>query len=365
MFVALNYSVLFIAFLCIDKITKYKYMLSYIFLAICCIILMAANFYNADYAGYEMFYYNNTDYGEFFYQELARYFSSHGFSYQKFKLITSILFLLNLFYIISLLVPKTIRTYVLGLYMMFPFFFDVIVVRNFMGNIFFMYAFVFFISEKKYKYYASFFFMALAIGFHSLYIIYLPFFLIPFIKSCQLLRRILYILIIIAFVIAVGGDIIKILSPLLLSYSNNLKIVRVLLYEARAKAGVMIFLFFTFTPLFFIWKYWKFYTRTQRKPKYSKFQYLSTNFLPYVYYANIILLLYLPLIVLQSNFYRIYANIAILNSIALLMAATDKHYYFRKATCIGIGSIYILRACMSLYVYKDVFSHNYIISYLL
>lgn len=330
---------------------------------------MSGNTFNADYNGYEYFYNHAIDYGELLYQNLTRIFYMWGFSYQEFKSISSIIFLLWLTYIIYKMTPKNIQWLTMCLYIIFPFFYDVIVVRNFMGSVFLLQGIYYLVSARKHRVLLFLLFTLLACGFHSIFVIYIPFAFIPTIARNIKMKVSLYFVIIVAAVLAVTDCMLPIIIYIM-SYLGSMKIARVILYiNKRADWGVLLFLFFAFAPLLLIHPYYKFLKRRHGIQIASLCsdgnEYITKQkerLVTYVYFANFILLLYLPIIVLQSNFGRIFMNICIPNSIVLLIAAFDRSYEYRLLTGLGIVAIYLLRIYVGIYVYKDVLSNNYLFS---
>ncbi len=336
---------------------------------LCTNILMAGNIFNLDYNGYKYFYNNAIDYGEMAYQYLTRIFYTLGFSYQEFKSTSSIIFLLWLAYLLYKMAPKDIRWLVMCLYLVFPFFYDVIVVRNFMGSVFLLQGIYYLVSDRKHRVLLFLLFALSACGFHSLFVLYIPFAFIPVIIGNRNIRICLYSLIVIMTIIAATDCMLPIIIYVL-SHVESMKIARFMLYiNNRADLGILLFLFFAFTPVLLIHPYYKFIKRTKHiqddsiYSNYNEYEYIYKNhFIAYIYYANLILLLYLPIIVLQSNFGRIFNNICIPNSIALLLATFDRRYKYRVFTGLGIVLMYLLRAYGGIYVYKDILSNNYFFS---
>lgn len=339
-----------------------------ILIVICMNIVMAGNIFNLDYNGYKYFYNNAIDYGEVLYQNLTQIFYSLGFSYQEFKSISSVLFLLWLAYLLYEMAPKNVRLLTMCLYVVFPFFYDVIVVRNFMGSVLLLQGIYYLVSNHKHRVLLFLLFVLLACGFHSIFVLYIPFALIPSIIGNRKIQICLHFFIIVMAILAATDSALPIVIYIL-SYVDFIKIARFMLYiNNRADWGILLFLFFTLIPVLFMSPYYRF----SRKNNYicvsctqcsSNQNHIVINrFISYIYYANMILLLYLPLIVLQSNFGRIFANMCIPNSIVLLTAAADRRYKYRFLTGLGIVLMYLLRAYSGIYVYKDVLSNNYFLN---
>lgn len=333
---------------------------------LCTSVLMAGNIFNLDYAGYEYFYNNAIDYGETLYQNLTRIFYTLGFSYQEFKSISSVVFLLWLACLIKKMTPKNIRWLTMCLYIIFPFFYDVIIVRNFMGSVFLMQGIYYLISDRKHRILLFLLFTLLACGFHSLFILYIPFVFIPLVINNLRVRRCLYVLIIAMAILAATDGILPVIIYVL-PHIEFMKIARFMLYvNNRADWGILLFLFFAVLPALLMYPYYKFMKRfcgictsniESMRNKYKNIK--KYRFISYIYYANLILLLYLPIIILQSNFGRIFANMSIPNSIVLLTAAFNQRYKYRLLTGLGIILMYLLRVYLGIYVYKDVLSNNY------
>lgn len=369
MSIILSNLIAFMTVFLVDYYTKNKYCVFTVTLSCYCILLMSGNTFNADYKGYEYFYNYAIDYGELLYQNLTRIFYTLGFSYQEFKSISSIIFILWLTYLIYKMAPKNIRWLTMCLYIIFPFFYDVIVVRNFMGSVFLLQGICYLVSNRKHSVLLFLLFTLLACGFHSIFVIYIPFAFIPAIVRNLKMQVSLYLFIIVAAILAVTDSMLPIIIYIL-SYLGSMKIARFIFYiNNRADWGVLLFLFFAFAPVLLIHPYYKFIKRRHRIQIASLHsdcnEYITKQknlLITYVYYANFILLLYLPIIVLQSNFGRICTNICIPNSIVLLIAAFDRSYKYRLLTGLGIVLIYLLRIYGGIYVYKDVLNNNYFFS---
>ena len=339
-------------------------MIVMILFVLCMNILMAGNIFNLDYNGYEYFYNNAIDYGEILYQNLTQIFYSFGFSYQEFKSISSVLFLLWLAYLLYKMAPKNVRLLTMCLYVVFPFFYDVIVVRNFMGSVLLLQGIYYLVSNHKHRVLLFLLFVLLACGFHSIFVLYIPFALIPSIISNRKIRICLHFFIIVMAILAATDGALPIVIYIL-SYVDFMKIARFMLYiNNRSDWGILFFLFFALMPILLMSPYYRFLMKSNHIcvdcTQYNLEQnHVIINFISYIYYANMILLLYLPIIVLQSNFGRIFANMCIPNSIVLLTAAADRRYKYRLLTALGIVLMYLLRAYSGIYVYKDVLSNNY------
>lgn len=138
---------------------------------LCLIVLMGANTFNADFATYQWLYTAKIPYGEPGYRLLTQFGYLLGLSYQQFRLLLAALFLIILHRGVQKLTTHSAAF--LAFYFCYPFFLDLIQLRNFMMMALLVYA-SHFLLQQTYRNLAFFaLFVLLGASFQILGLLYL------------------------------------------------------------------------------------------------------------------------------------------------------------------------------------------------
>lgn len=151
-------------------------------------MLMGFSYNNADYYTYQAYYNNYTETGDMGYDllvEIGRYFS---IDYQTFLIIISFVSLILLFQGVFKLSNNPTQTLVL--YTVFPFFFDIVQIRNFIALSVTIYAFTFLLEKSVSGYFKYTLLVIIAALFHNVALFYLVY-LLSHIDSLSKLRNLI------------------------------------------------------------------------------------------------------------------------------------------------------------------------------
>lgn len=211
------------------NIKRYRIMIGFILIFIIMWILFAFSTGNADYSVYRMNYESiSNDFHDVGYNLLVLVFNYLGFSYQAFLAFFSLLGLL--------LIANTILkfsaqpTKVLLLYCIFPFFFDIVQIRNFIAMAIVLYAirYLLVFSRKNFiKYCAC---ILIAYSFHTVALFYFVF-LFAYMKNTKTIFKLSTMLAVCGSVLMLGsvqliessvfGNILKTINPKALYYMGD------------------------------------------------------------------------------------------------------------------------------------------------
>lgn len=310
------------------------------------------NTWNADYNTYLKIYNNlnnivvfkSVEIGFAYFMSFCRFF---GFSYNTFLKIYSFIGL----FIIYNSTKYFIKNYsmVIILYLIYPFFIDVIQIRNFMSFAIILFGIRFLLNDSlksKTKYIMT---ILVASSFHltSLY------YLILLLTSIKSIRNLIYITLSIFLIITVSP---KILYYLIQHFYFLEKYKAYFVTETRP---FMFFLFFIYFLIFlliaFICNNILVNSSIQDNERYKKFGIIVLK-------IDILLFTSLPLIFLNVNFYRLQRNILILNYI--LFSIIYSKYIFKGSLNIflikwTLISIVILSNFMKINLFLDVLRNSF------
>lgn len=177
-----------------------------------------------DYMNYESMYYNAVNFSwQYFWDPSVAYSMGYcrdfgysitnyignelGLTYQDYKFVSSLIFLMTLF-IYTWRIIKNKLIIFLCLYIVYPYLMDVIQVRNFMFVVFLFMGIYYLTYAKKNRRLKFIALMMIAATFHTIALLYLPF---VFFENCikKWTRFILYILILIGLLMPFYADWIK------------------------------------------------------------------------------------------------------------------------------------------------------------
>jgi hypothetical protein len=343
------------------------------------VVLMAANTHNPDYYVYKRWYeFDIIGTSEYLYFFISSLFNKIGFSFDIFRIIYSIICLL--------LINSTVRkiygdsVFFWFLYFLYPFMMDVVQVRNFIAMSIFIYAIPFLLSKKRWDWLVFLGLMAAAIFFQKIFILFLPVtFLLEFKKS-KIFKYIMVIAIIFVVMLTIF------FSPGMQAVSNWL-IENFAGYDFRVKVYMrsnfefvkqLFFVFINFFLLF--WSKKILDHRKKIEPKIfnrdlkTEIQY---KYVELMYWINLFIFIYSPLIVINSGFSRLFRNMIPLNYLAAVCTISfikpdRSNKNFNKIIYISAILGYALFN-FGYRIYKDylhsvllpLFNHNYVFDFLL
>lgn len=333
-----------------------------------CIILVSGNTKTYDYEAFATQYYLGTkNYFEISYFLLSMLFSSLGFSFDLFKFIV----LGGSFLLINTVAKKYLSSRLLlyFCYLLYPLAHDAYNIRNTIAMGIVVYA-IMKLTEGGRKNQIKFFgLIILAASFHKVSLVYLVFIFVEKLKNPTTMK---YVFLFIIFEI-LGFSIFiifhKNLLEVLANYIANLTFVETVM--SPDKLGYLIhkgrfgFLLYGFINIGFIIALWLcLKVKKIRDDSYN-------NFASSLFYINIILLLLIPFYALNSNFFRIYRNIIVLNYIAIIAAGQrcsikntyDRLFFYGIAAVIAVLLFFLLVWGQRNIIFNTLFSHNWLLSF--
>lgn len=261
-------------------------------------ILFWGNINNPDYYPYYDFYQNNENYYnfEFGYVLVNNIISSLPIDYDFFLFI---IFNMCLFLILNTIDLFDVKIWpILFLYSIYPFFFDVAQLRNFIGLSFFIFAFKYLLYNKKIIYIIL---TMIASSFQILFIVFVFFILI----RSRFIRFIMLIPITAIFILIINDKNII--------WFNNLMTYLSLDITYLSNKGNYGFIIYIFAHLFMIFSIWLGIRNIKLDPNNFKLQILNK-----VTLLNYYLISFYPLLMINNNFFRIYRDIILINYAALI-----------------------------------------------
>lgn len=283
-------------------------------------VLYWGNFENPDYYNYLRIYDTSGNSNLFFtgldfqigFIALVKLANQLGLSYG--------IFLSILVTVSFLLIHSTVRTfstnynYVYILYFIFPFFFDVVQVKNFLAMSIFVFSIKYLVYSKPYGKIIYISLILLAGSIHYSALLYLPFLLINTKNKNQLPKYIAIFAVLTSIVILLNGKQVPFISDSFIQLLDSEKVENWL--DKRTNFGFILFWFLQVSSFWLV--------------KYSKNIYLSNKiyangndkrkdkyylFINLVYWVNIVAFIFFPLYLFASTFTRLMRNIVLLNYI--------------------------------------------------
>jgi len=225
-----------------------------------------------------------------------------------------------------LLINSTIKlycnsySYVYLLYFIYPYLIDVIQIRNFIVMSILIYSVRYLVNDGlngKIKYIVLLF---IAATIHRISIVYLPLILIRsekqntfiyYLAICSILFSILFLL---------NDKEIPILTSYIESYIGHDKYL--LYFKMKTNLGWILFCYLqisSFVMILFSKILYQRYIITLFESKYND---ITNKFINLMHYANLLLFIYMPLLILNVNFTRIIRNILLLNYITFSIVSS-------------------------------------------
>ena len=279
---------------------------------------MASNTHNPDYYIYKRWYeFNIIGTSEYLYFFISGLFNKIGFSFDIFRIIYSIICLL--------LINSTVRkiygdsVFFWFLYFLYPFMMDVVQVRNFIAMSIFIYAIPLLLSKKRWDWLIFLALLAAAVFFQKIFILFLPVAFLMKFKESKIFK----------YIMVIG---ILIVVMLTIFFSSGLGIVSNWLLENFAEYDFRINtymksnfefvkqLFFVAANFFLLfWSKKILDNRKKIEPEIFTRDLkagLQFKFVELMYWINLFIFLYSPLIVINSSFSRLFRNVIPLNYLA-------------------------------------------------
>ncbi len=287
------------------------------------IVVMAANTKNPDFWVYERWYEtNNFATNDFLYHWVSEFFYNIGASYGTFRLLYGLGGLLLIHSTLKRVYGDSVYFYFL--YFLYPFMMDVVQARNFIAMSIFISAVPFIISKRKFGWLKFLLITLVASGFQALFLLFLPLAFIMMIKEHKLFKYAM-----IAGVLLITA--VSIFYPSSLNgavdwITNNFSEydVRVTTYMSVNFGFVLqlVFVFLNFVVLL-ISRHIVMGNAGKQAVPLEKIQGadMQIRFVELMYWINVFVFLYSPLIVVNSGFSRIFRNIMPLNYMACLCTA--------------------------------------------
>jgi len=225
-----------------------------------------------------------------------------------------------------LLINSTIKlycdsySYVYLLYFIYPYLIDVIQIRNFIVMSILIYSVRYLVNDGlngKIKYIVL---LLIAATIHRISIVYLPLILIRsekqntfiyYLAICSILFSILFLL---------NDKEIPILTSYIESYIGHDKYL--LYFKMKTNLGWILFCYLqisSFVMILFSKILYQRYIITLFESKYND---ITNKFINLMHYANLLLFIYMPLLILNVNFTRIIRNILLLNYITFSIVSS-------------------------------------------
>ncbi|WP_404455288.1 EpsG family protein [Oceanobacillus kapialis] len=289
-----------------------------IFILLLC-ILMGANTVNPDIYAYILAYdptREGTDYG---YMLLVKLFNVLGFEYTTFRMITSILGILLIHQTVKKLINNPSPFYLL--YFMYPFFIDIVQVRNFLVMAIFVYSIPFLLNNKRIDDAKYICLILIASSFQLTAIVYLPIVFLKRIKKNVFTKITLIVTIISLVIISLNKPVLGSLSNFIINTIGNYDD-RILDYSViQTNFGFLLFWFLqTMNFLLIIWAHRIYKRNNYLSYTNNELEDTKTKFMILIFWINIFAFVFLPFYVFQATFSRFMRNIIPLNIIAYIMA---------------------------------------------
>jgi hypothetical protein len=268
-------------------------------------ILFGFNNSNPDYLNYQRRYDNYLLNPEPGFRFIIKVFNDMGFNFQEFLLIISFI---SLFLIIKSIKNYTNKTYlVLFLYFVFPFFIDVVQIRNFLSMVIVFYSFKYLLSYKTIDLAKYILLVILASTIHYSALFYLIFVIIQFVSLEKIiLITILFVLLFSFF------SYTNILYNIMDVFFDSSKVLNWFSYRTNFGFIIPIFLqIISLFPLIYIFNksvnkgFLKLSGNNIKKNKIT----LINNILKINFLALILFIFY----IYNTTFFRLYRNILLLN----------------------------------------------------
>jgi len=237
-----------------------------------------------------------------------------GLNYRGFLILTTLC--------CYLLINSTIKlycnssSYVYLLYFIYPYLIDVIQIRNFIAMSILIYSVRYLVNDGfggKIKYIVL---LLIAATIQRMFIIYLPMMLIRSEKQNTFIYYLAMCSILFCIIFLLNDKNIPIIGPCIEEFIGRIANGRYIVYlENKTNLGWILFCYLqisSFIMIIFSKMLYQRYSITLFDPKYND---ITNKFINVMYYVNLLLFIYMPLLIINVNCTRIIRNILILNYI--------------------------------------------------
>ena len=331
------------------------------------LVLFIGNNDNPDYLAYLRNYekIENNSFKEFVFSsgyfgfDFLQYISYNiGFNYNMFVLLVSL--------IGYGLIVNTIRffsineNYVLLLYFIYPFFFDLIQLKNFLAMSILIYSIKYLLSNKKSDTFRYIMLIFVASLIHPVSIVYLCLLITKFSYK----NMIFVFLTILSFLVSIGirFNFINLAFLESVFFADDFLVTKFTYFETRVRYGFLVFSFFNLYSLLLIILSIKILEKNNKK-NYSHEDYKNSKEYKFAYLmgeVNLFLtIICLPFYFINSNFFRIYRNIFLLNYIAFAITRQNYCEEYPNNNLIAISyDLLVYLLILILFFYSFVYSDN-------
>ena len=331
------------------------------------LVLFIGNNDNPDYLGYLRDYENieNNSFKEFVFSSgypgfnFLQFISYNiGFNYNMFVLLVS---LIGYGLIVNTIKFFSINeNYVLLLYFIYPFFFDLIQLKNFLAMSILIYSIKYLLSNKKLDTFKYIILIFLASLIHPVSIIYLCLLITKFSYK----NKIFVFLTILSFLVSIGirFNFINLAFLESVFFADDFLVTKFTYFETRVRYGFLVFSFFNLYSLLLIILSIKILEKNNKK-NYSHEDYKNSKEYKFAYLmgeVNLFLtIICLPFYFINSNFFRIYRNIFLLNYIAFAITRQNYCEEYPNNNLIAISyDLLVYLLILILFFYSFVYSDN-------
>ncbi len=311
-------------------------------------IIMGANIKNPDTFIYEKYiYYNNEFFAkDFGFGILVQLFKNFNLTYYHLKMFVTIVG----FILINHTLKRYIKDYkfLLFLYIIYPFFYDVVQVRNFLAMSIFIFALPYLLEKSKsgnIKYIIS---ILIAATMQKTALVYLPIIFINKLEKKKFIKAILIIVIFISILISIVKPIFNVFVNILINnismYLDGISSKLVI----STNYGWIIQWIIQFMNYYFVTTSFKYIKEEYETENMSVSASKNIKFTQLIININLYMFIFLPLYILTPTFNRIPRNIYLLNFIVYSFVyniRNKKNKYNRLVYCIILSHIvfYILQ----------------------
>lgn len=327
---------------------------------------MGANTQNPDFNAYQLNYNTPSVKGvEFGYYFLVKIFNFLGFSYSTFRMILSIIGILLIDQTVSKLIKNKSPFYLL--YFIYPFFMDVVQIRNFLAMALFIFSAPYLTSNKKTDLLKFLVIMFIASSIHLISVFYFPLaFFVKFFKNKKnILFKILFTEFVVFLIFISSNEyLFNHFSNFLFSVINSFDYRANFYFYKQTRLGFLYLWFLqlmNFTLSYYSYSLYKRRLKnlreanklsTTRKKSEFEISNFQLKFLEIVFLINLYAFSFLPFYVFQYSFSRLMRNIVPLNLLTYIISSKS----FSKGSLSKIFFI-ILYVSYNLFLfYTDVYS---------
>ena len=272
----------------------------------------------ADFDSYKLMYYHNSNIiSSPGYKLISQFAYKNGLTFIQFRTIIYAIALILLYFVINQL--NDFKNIIGGIYAIFPYTFDVIQMRNFLAFSIVLFGLYFLFTKEKIGKPIFILLVALASTIHLVSIVYYSLLLSHSKRNEESRKKILIFI----FIFIIGLSLLTRFIPSMMSLMISLFIT---FNSERGTAYTSVLLNWGFVIFWLM--YLLYFAVIIIGQKSSEFEYNLNNILVYepLYLMNLCLTIYLPLLLININFYRIYRNFSIINYISLPMILRQNRF---------------------------------------